>query len=68
MPAPIFTDFRRTLIAKTLFDLLKIAIAGALASKFFVDFPGLLRWALVATIPTLLIVCILVCPRDGSKE
>jgi len=68
MRDPIFTDFRRTLIAKTLFDLLKIAVGGALASKFFVELPTLLRSALALSIPVLLVAAILVCPRDGRKE
>lgn len=32
MPDPIFTEYRRELVAKTLFDLLKIAVAAAFAS------------------------------------
>jgi len=56
------------LIAKTLFDLLKIAVGGALASKFFVELPTLLRSALALSIPVLLVAAILVCPRDGRKE
>ena len=65
---PIFTDFRRTLIAKTLFDLLKIAVAGMLASKFFAEFPLSLRVSLVMATFVLLIMGILICPRNGRKE
>ena len=64
----IFTNFRRTLIAKTFFDLLKIAVAGALASRFFAEFPIVLRLVLAGVVPVLLILAILVCPRDGGKE
>jgi len=67
MLRPFFSDFRRILIAKTLFDLLKIAVAGALASKFFVEFPVLLRFALAGTIPLLLVSAILMCPRSGKE-
>ena len=68
MSVPIFTEFRRTLIAKTLFDCLKIELAGALASNFFIELPRLLRFALGLSIPVLLVAAILVCPRDGRKE
>ena len=64
----IFTNFRRTLIAKTLFDLLKIAVGGALASKFFVELPPRLRSALAISIPVLLLTAILVCPTKEGKE
>ena len=68
MLGPIFTERRRDLIAKTLADLLKISVAGAVASKFFVEFPLRLRLVLGGVIPLILVMAILICPKDGRKE
>lgn len=42
----VFTDFRREMIARTLFDLLKIAVAAAFAGRFFFDSSPMIQWGL----------------------
>ena len=64
----IFTDFRRELIARTLFDLLKIAFAAALASKFFFDFPPVVKLWLWGGMGAMAIGAILVCPIKKPGE
>jgi len=39
----IFTDFRRELLARTLFDLLKISVVAVFASKFFLELPRMVQ-------------------------
>lgn len=48
MVEPIFTDYRRDLIAKTAADLLKVLFAGALAGRFFFEFLPQVRFGLLA--------------------
>ncbi len=64
----VFTERRRDLVAKTLADLLKIAVAAALASKLFIEFPAPARLALATVTPLLLVAAFLICPKNGQKE
>lgn len=68
MAEPIFTDFRRELIAKTLFDLLKIAVAAAFASKFFYEFSWPVKLGGALAIVTLGVLGFFVCPSKRPKE
>lgn len=63
MADPIFTAYRRDLIARTSFDLLKIAVAGAFASKFFFEFTWLVKLGMVVIIATLGLLGFFLCPR-----
>lgn len=64
----IFTDFRRELLAQTLFDLLKVAVAASLASKFFLEAPGMVQWIAGVGIVTLAAVAFFLCPPKKPKE
>ena len=44
MADPIVTDYRRDLVARTAFDVLKIVIAAAFASRFFFEFATAVKW------------------------
>ena len=64
----IFTDFRRELIAKTLFDLLKIAVAAAFASKFFFEFPKMVKLIMWFSIMAVAVVAILLAHRRSQRS
>ena len=64
----IFTDFRRELLSKTLFDLFKIAVVAIFASKFFIEFPRMVQLIVVPGIVALGVVALLVCPIKRPKE
>jgi hypothetical protein len=67
MPEPIFTEYRRDLIARTSADLLKILFAAALASKLFVEFPARLKLGLLALSVVLGLLAFFGCPRKNPK-
>lgn len=67
MPEPIFTDFRRELVAKTLFDLLKIAVAAAFASKFFFEFSSIVKAGAVAIMVLLALSGFFFCPKKPVR-
>ncbi len=50
------------MIARTLFDLLKVAAATALAGKFFFEFPTVVQLIVWVGIPGMTVVAIFVCP------
>ena len=58
----IFTDFRREMIARTLFDLLKIAIAAAFAGKFFLEAPKMIQLFGGMIIVVLTLAAVFTCP------
>ena len=64
----IFTDFRREMIAKTLFDLLKFWVAAALASKFFLDFPFVVKSGMWVVMVAFAAGGIFICPPKKPKE
>ena len=64
----MFTDFRRELIARTLFDLLKIGAAAAFASKFFLGSPRVVKWIMGLLLVVLTVMGISVCPPKKPKE
>lgn len=68
MSEPIFTDFRREQIARTIFDVLKIVIAAAFASKFFFEFHPLVKIAMGLLMIALVVSGIGFCPRKKPKE
>jgi hypothetical protein len=68
MTEPIFTDFRRELIARTAADLLKILFAAALASKFFLELSAALRIGLSILSGILVAIVILGCPLRKPRE
>ena len=68
MTPVIFTDFRREMIARTLFDLLKIAVAAALASRFFVGFPRVVQLLVGLLMIAALASGVLFCPLKKPGE
>lgn len=68
MSEPIFSEYRRDLIAKTAADFLKILFAAALASKFFSEFAMALKLRLFAFGFVLLILTLFICPMKKPKE
>ena len=67
MIEPIFTDYRKDLVARTLFDLLKIFIAAALASKFFHEFSFPVKMGIGAAMVTLAMLGLVFCPKQPPK-
>jgi hypothetical protein len=59
----IFTDKRRELLAKTLMDIAKIAIAAAFASEFFLKFVSWLRAIILLGLVASVGIGFLVCPK-----
>lgn len=68
MREPIFTEYRRDLLARTAFDLLKIFVATALASKFFFEFTGVVRIGLTLATVMVGVFGFLICPRKPPKK
>jgi|GEM_PF-6650861 len=64
----IFTDFRREMIARTLFDLFKIILVAAFASKFFLEFPKMVQFGLWCTMAVIGVSGCLCCPLKKPKE
>ena len=64
----IFTEYRRDLVARTFFDLLKIAVAAAFASKFFVEFAWGVKVTLWGVIAALGLGGFFVSPRRPPKK
>jgi len=46
MMITVFTAFRREMLARTFFDLLKISMVAAFASQFFAEFPKVVQYRL----------------------
>jgi len=63
----IFTEYRRDLIAKTFFDLLKVAFAASFASRFFLEFGGWMRFGVIAAMLCLGLLGFLICPGKSPK-
>lgn len=63
---PVFTERRRDLLAKTIMDIVKVAIAVAFASEFFFKFAIWLKVSLLISIILLIIIGFLVCPKGGE--
>jgi hypothetical protein len=59
-----FTPSFRKFIAALLADLAKAVFAVGLASYFFKEFPPFIRWSLVVFFFVLLILSVLVYPKD----
>lgn len=64
----IFTNFRREMIARTLFDILKLWVAAALASKFFLEFPFVVKFGMWVVMGALAVGGIFFCPPKKPKE
>ena len=65
----MFSPYRRDLIARTWFDLVKIALAGALASKFFVEFPRPVQISIGVIVVGLWVLGLVTCPqKPPGKE
>lgn len=67
MAEPLFTEYRRDLVARTFFDL-KIAVAAAFASKFFLGFTWPVQSILWLVITTLGVLGFVFCPRQPPKK
>jgi len=68
MAEPFFTEYRRDLVARTFFDLLKIAVGAAFASKFFVEFAWGAKVTLWGVIAALGLGGFFVSPRRPPKK
>ena len=68
MRDPLWTDYRRDLIARITGDLLKILFAAALASKFFAELGEALKIRLLILSLILGVLTFFVCPRIKPKE
>ena len=68
MAEPLFTEYRRDLVGRTFFDLLKIAVAAAFASKFFFDFPLRLKIVLWLVLLTLGLCGFFFAPRHPPRR
>ena len=63
-----WTDGRRRIVSKTLFDLLKIEVAAAYASKFFADFVTLVKAALIGIMIVTAVLAFLLYPKEEESE
>jgi hypothetical protein len=68
MAEPIFSDYRRDLVARTFFDLLKISVAAAFASKFFFEFGWPVKIGMWSVIITFGVLGFFFCPRNPPRK
>ena len=61
-----WTDGRRWIVSKTLFDLLKIEVAAAYASKFFADVPTPIKAVLVGLMVGTAVAGFVLYPKEGD--
>jgi len=61
-----WTDARRRIVAKTLFDVLKIEVAAAYASRFFAEVPIRVKIALLSLMIVTAILAFLLYPKEGD--
>ena len=59
-----WTDARRRIVSKTLFDLLKIEVAAAFASKFFADFTAARQLAIISVMILTVIAAFVLYPKE----
>lgn len=64
----IFTDFRRELLARTLFDLLKISVVAVFASKFFLELPRMVQLLIGVGMVGVAVFGFFLCPPKKPKE
>ena len=64
----IVTETRRELLAKTMMDIAKIAIAGGFASEFFVKFNLLVRLFTGSGIVIVLVLGFFICPKKKKGD
>lgn len=63
MADPIVTDYRRDLVARTAFDVLKIVVAAAFASRFFFEFAAVVKWVIGLLIVALAVGGFIAAPQ-----
>ncbi len=69
MAEQVFTTYRRDMIAKTWFDLLKVVIGAAIASKFlFGSLSFLIRCGMVTLGIGLCLAGVFICPKRRPGE
>ena len=61
-----WTDARRRIVAKTLFDILKIAVAATFASKFFAEFTTAVKVAMVGSTLIIAFTAFVIYPKEGD--
>ena len=59
----ILTPYRRDVLAKVIFDLFKISVGAAFASRFFADFRLVVKLIMVGAILILGLLGLLLCPK-----
>ena len=62
------TPYRRDVLAKVIFDIFKISVGAAFASRFFADFSLVVKLAMVGVILTFGLLGFFLCPRKSPKE
>jgi len=70
MAEPLLTAYRRDVMSRTVLDLLKISVAGAFASKFFLDFQWPVKIGLISAMVSFGLLGFFLCPRKrpGAGE
>ena len=63
----LFSAYRRDLLARTCYDVLKIAFGAAFASKFFLEFAWTAKVAMCVVMLACALAGILLCPRRPAK-
>jgi len=64
----VWTDARRRIVSKTLFDILKIEVGAAYASKFFAEFAIPVKIALIAVMIGTAGVAFTIYPREEEGK
>ena len=62
-----WTDARRRILGKTLFDVFKLELAAIFASKFFVEFAPPVKWIMAAVTLATLVVALVVFPAEDGE-
>ena len=64
----LFSLYRRDLLGRMFFDLVKVGVGAALASRFFFEFGQLVQGLLIGSIFALGLLGLLVCPDKSLRE
>ena len=64
----ILTPYRRDVLARTIFDIFKISVGAAFASRFFADFGLTVKLILAGAMLMLGLLGLLLCPSTPPKR
>ena len=64
--AAFWSDARRAILGKTLFDVFKLELAAVFASKFFAEFASPIKWIMVAALLATLVLALVVFPTESA--